>query len=299
MKEITILSYDQHPLFLAIYEVSSPVGVVQVMHGMEEHKGRYDELAKELNKANLIVITSDMRGHGKNCPKEELGYFGHNGKDNLINDQKAITDYIQKTYPNLPIYIYAHSMGTIVCRNLLQTYDDKYQKVILSGAPYHQKAAHFGVPLASLICKIKGEKTKGRFLKKMTTGGFNKKINSPKTKLDWLSYNQDNVQSYFDDPLCGFSFTNGGYRDLIKLLSNMDKKGKYQRKNPSLKISFFIGVDDPVTGGENNYKKSCKFFSSLGYNVSLQEFQNMRHELTNEKDKDQVFKKAIEFYLDK
>ena len=79
----------------------------------------------------------------------------------------------------------------------------------------------------------------------------------------------------------------------------MDKKGKYQRKNPSLKISFFIGVDDPVTGGENNYKKSCKFFSSLGYDVSLQEFQNMRHELTNEKDKDQVFKKAIEFYLDK
>ena len=59
MKELSILSYDQHPLFLAIYEVDSPVGVVQVMHGMEEHKGRYDELAKELNKANLIVITSD------------------------------------------------------------------------------------------------------------------------------------------------------------------------------------------------------------------------------------------------
>ena len=298
MKQIILKGRENASLYLNVYEITNPVAIVQVMHGMEEHQGRYKELAEKLNLAGMSVVTSDMRGHGENCPKEDLGFFGYkNGAQNLIDDQKQITEYIQKTYPGIPVYIFAHSMGTITCRNVLQTNDDKYQKVILSGLPFHQKAAYFGVPLANLICLIKGAKTHGHFLKKMTTGGFNKKVTSPKTKLDWLSYNPSNVQTYLLDPLCGFSFTNAGYRDLIKLTANMDKKRKYQVKNKNLKIAAFVGEDDPCTGFKKGTDKSVDFLRKLGYDVEIHRFAHMRHEILNEDNKEDVFSDIIDFYL--
>lgn len=302
MKNIILPSELNTSLHLTCFECDNPKAVIQVMHGMEEHQKRYYPFAEALNKAGYIVITGDMRGHGHALKKEELGFFADkNGSEILIQDQKNITKFIETNYPNLPIYIYAHSMGTITCRNLLQTYDDHYKKVILSGLPYYQSASKFGVILANIICKFKGTRTKGKFLKKMTTGGFNSKVRGEtKTPIDWLSHSEENVKNYLADEYCGFGFTNSGYRDLITLLSHMGDKKRYQVKNKDLRINAFVGDGDPCTGYESGVKASTDFLKNLGYkNVDITKFEHMRHEILNEDNSDLVIKKAIEFYDEK
>ena len=98
MKEIFIKSFDSLKLSLAIYEAKKPKAVIQVIHGMCEHKERYDEMAKYLQKKNYTVVLSDNRGHGKSIlSSDDFGYFGNsNGTKALVEDQKKVNDYIKK-----------------------------------------------------------------------------------------------------------------------------------------------------------------------------------------------------------
>ena len=80
-----------------------------------------------------------MRGHG--AAAEKLGWFKEkDGYIALVDDQKTIRNYISERYGDLPVYLMAHSMGTIVSRVLLQTDSGVYKKVALSGAPNYQAA---------------------------------------------------------------------------------------------------------------------------------------------------------------
>ncbi len=104
MKEEFLKVSDGYELALAIYEAKNPKGVFMVMHGMEEHKERYDWTAKELVKNGYSVVVSDMRGHGKNAPVQ--GFFADKkGEQRLVDDYIEITSFIKDTFKDLPIYL--------------------------------------------------------------------------------------------------------------------------------------------------------------------------------------------------
>lgn len=298
MKEIIINSnYDNLKLNLNVYEVQNPVAVVQVIHGMMEHQLRYQELATKLNSIGLTVITSDLRGHGHKTTDEDLGYMGDKKPwEALISDQLTITKHIKDNYPNLPIYLFGHSMGTIITRNLLQKNDNLYQKVILSGAPCNQPLAKIGIIVANIIGLFKGQRYKSKLLENMTLGPFNKSIKNPKTSSDWLSYNEINVFNYSEDKYCGFPFTVSAYKALYHLLCSMSKRKKYQVLNKNLPILMIVGKDDPCTGGVKGVKGSLKLLYNLGYNISAQSYDDMRHEILNEKNPEYVYNDIIHFF---
>ena len=53
----------------------------------------------------------------------------------LLSDQVQITAYIRERFQTEKVMIFAHSMGTIIARNLLCTQSHSYAKVVLSGFP--------------------------------------------------------------------------------------------------------------------------------------------------------------------
>ena len=119
MEKLFINSSDGYKLDVHVFKVESAKAVVQIIHGMEEHQERYENLIKLLNENGFSVVSSDMRGHGNNA--KDLGYFkDEKGYIELIKDQKNITNFIKENFNDLPIYIFAHSMGTIITRVLLQ-----------------------------------------------------------------------------------------------------------------------------------------------------------------------------------
>ena len=296
MENIILNASDSYPLSLNVYEVENPKGVIQVIHGMEEHQNRYKEFAETLNQFGYNVITSDMRGHGENA--KTLGYFkDKKGHLALLDDQKVIREFIINKYPNLPIIFFGHSMGTIISRNILQEYSSSYSKVILSGFPNHNPVAKIAISIAKMITLFKGPKYRSKLLHNLSIGSFNKTIKNPKTPVDWLSYNEDNNTKYMEDPLCGFGFKCSGFRDLFTLLSNMSNSKKhYKNLNASLPILMIYGKDDPCVGGVKGVQGSINYLNKVGFNnLTVIGYDNMRHEILNEKDPSSIYKDIQSF----
>lgn len=301
MKEIFINSVDEYKLCLHVFKHEKATAVVQIVHGMEEHQERYEKLAKILNEAGLSVVSSDMRGHGKDVDKNELGFFKKkNGYFYLVEDQKVITNYIKKEFPNLPVYIFAHSMGTIITRVLLQENSEKYQKVVLSGYPNYQKGAELGVFIADTVKLFHGAKYKSKIIEKLGVGAFNTKIKNPKTKVDWVCANEKALQQYIDDPLCGIGFTCSAFSDLFNLVKLMHQVKLYKNVNKNLKFLFLRGIDDPCTGGEDGAKDSREVLKQAGFGkIKYIDYPGMRHEIINEKENQKVFSDIVKFFCER
>ena len=279
MENIKIKAVDGYELSLNIYEVENPEGYIQVIHGMQEHQNRYIKVAEILNREGYTVITNDMRGHGKNA--DNLGYFSNkNGHILLLEDQKEITKYIKSKYMTDKVIILAHSMGTIITRNLIQTESNDYDKVILSGYPNYQPVMKLGLLLAKTIKLFKGAKGYSELISDLSVGSFNKKIENPRTNLDWLSFNDENVDKYIADDFCGFPFTISAFIDLFTLLCNMHKKADDCNNIPLLLLA---GKDDPCVGGEKGINNSILSLNKMGFNnIKNIEYDHMRHEIFNE-----------------
>ena len=89
-------------------------GIVLISHGLHEHILKYHRVADELTRRGYAVYGGDHMGHG-------LSY----GKKGLITDYKVlINDQVEQAkfvklrhQSDLPFFILAHSMGTVVTMN--------------------------------------------------------------------------------------------------------------------------------------------------------------------------------------
>ena len=116
--------------------VASPIGAVQIIHGMAEHARRYARFASALNESGYIVWAHDQRGHGANpTPPVGLGHFADDdGWRLLVDDAASVSDRIRSAYPGLPLFVFAHSMGSFVAQSLMGERGDFYRGVVLSGS---------------------------------------------------------------------------------------------------------------------------------------------------------------------
>ena len=293
MEKVTIKANDGYILHLKVYDVENSKGVVQVLHGMEEWQDRYTDFALALNQAGYSVVTSNMRGHGEDAPI--LGYFSEkNGYKLLISDQIQITDYILNRFQIEKIILFGHSMGTIIARNLMHTQCSRYDKVILSGYPCENIGAYPGMIITGLLALFKGVKYHSKFVENIAIGGYNKSIHFPKTKSDWLSYNEENIQFYLASPYCGHGFSVSAYKDLFYLVKDMHKH--FVEIDPALPILLMSGRDDPVTGFHKGVLSTVHALENIGFQqIQYHEYEHMRHEILQETNKEEVIKDIITF----
>lgn len=294
-KDIIIKSKDGYELSARLFNCDNPKAVINCLHGMEEHKGRYDEFASYLQENGYAVLTCDMRGHGKNAPI--LSHIADKkGHKLLVQDVISLDEFLQKEYPGKDLYLFGHSMGTIIAREVLMSVSKVFKKCVLSGYPNPQGVAGVGVGLSSFISIFKGKKGHSKLLDGMVIGGFVKAVKDRKTVLDWLSYNEENVQKYIADPLCGVPFTIGSYNTLFHLVSDINKPKLYKNVNEDLKIFLISGVDDPCTGGEKGRQTSLKKLNKAGFkNIEVETINGMRHEILNENDKAHTYESILNF----
>lgn len=294
MEKLFLKAAEGYSLSLAVFPVDKAKAVIQIVHGMQEHKERYYPFAEYLNKNGYAVVVSDMRGHGEDAPL--LGHIADKkGEKILIDDQNKIYEYIKENFKGLPVYLFGHSMGSIISRVVLQEYSKNYQKVILSGYVAPNPISGVAVFLGNIV-KAFGKKKKSKFLASLALGPYSKAVKNRKTDLDWLSTNEDNVAKYIEDPLCGFPFTSGSFSALFHLLNDMGKAKKYKNVNKELPILLAGGEDDPCTAGEKGRANSKKVLEKAGFNnIEVATFKGMRHEILNETDKASVYQTMLDF----
>ena len=131
----------------------------------------------------------------------------------------------------------------------------------------------------------------------LIVGAFAQSIENRKTDLDWLSYNEDNVRRYQEDPLCGVEFTTGSYMALFRLLNKMGKTGEYRNINTDLPLLLVSGIDDPCTGGEKGRTASQQVLREAGFqHISVITYEHMRHEILQENDHRRVYEDLLDFF---
>jgi len=88
----------------------APKAIVCLVHGLGEHSGRYSHVAEHLAGAGFVLLTFDLRGHGKSD-----GARGHIPSSEVILDQvDHLLTEARRRYPDLPRFLYGHSLGGII-----------------------------------------------------------------------------------------------------------------------------------------------------------------------------------------
>ena len=222
-------------------------------------------------------------------PHSNMGY-----EQAIIEDLHTVTKYIKHIYSGLPVFLFSHSMGTLVARGYLKRYDSKIDKVVLCGPPTYNAAAGLGLLLARLSKPFIKEKAPNKMLNAMAFSQFNAGNSIPN---GWLSENQANVAQYNQDPKCGFIFTTNGFVNLLRLQKAAFEKRNWHVSNPHLPILVIAGEEDPVIRSRKRFEQLIAFLSELGYtNISSKLYEHMRHEILNEEKKLDVYKDILLFY---
>ena len=265
--------------------------IIQLVHGMEEHIGRYEEFAKILAEAGFLVVGHDHLGHGNTVDNEEdFGYFSKtNGWNKLAEDVNILQNRMSSQYPELPYFIFGHSMGSLVVRTYLTKYRDYLTGVILSGTSGQKAGLLIGQFLAKFIMIVRGERYRSKLLEYLVTGSFNKKFKPNRTKADWTTRDESEVDKYQKDPKCGINFTANGYFNLLKGTYYLSKQ-KNIKKTLHVPILLISGDKDPVGGMGKGVIRVMRKLERAGLKqVDIRLFKDARHELLNETNRDEVY----------
>lgn len=296
MKEHLIIksSFDNLPLDVIVMRPDHPKGIVQISHGMCEHKERYLDFMQFLCRAGYVCLIHDHRGHGKSIHNvHDLGYFYKNGDQGIVEDVHQLTEWIKHQYPKLPLYLFGHSMGSLVVRVYMKKYDDAIDGLIVCGSPSRNPAAKAGISLARLLTRLKGDHHHSILIQKIGFDAFNKRFDK-QTPNSWICSDQDVVKAYNLNPLCRFIFTTNGFECLFSLMNDTYSSMSWQMKNKEIPIHYIAGQEDPCIVSEAKFKEAYTFMKELGYqNVTAYLFEHMRHEILNESQKEIVYEHIL------
>lgn len=259
-------------------------GVIQFVHGMCEMKERYEHVIKYFTEQGYICVISDLRGHGENVEFEkDLGYIGDDGANLLVEDIHAVTIFIKNNYPDLPLTLLGHSMGSLIARAYTKKYDDDIDMLVLLGSPSMRRFRSVGAHIISLWSVFRDDHEVDKLINNLVIGKFHKKYDSEGMSNSGLCSDKEVVEKYNRNPKCGFMFTLNGHKALCQLQTMVYSTRKWTVKNKRLRILFLSGEDDPYLIDKETFEKSVNIMKKVGYKkVSYKLYKGMRHEILNE-----------------
>lgn len=295
-KEFTLKSdFDGLELGVSMRIPEKPTGILQLVHGMAEHRERYHAFMDYCAEQGLITIIHDHRGHGASAKTpEDFGYFGENGEEAIIQDVHQVTEYVRGLYPDLPLTLFGHSMGSLVVRCYVQEYDCDIDGLIVCGSPSKQIGSKLGVVVARFLKVFQGGRHRSQFINNIAFGGGARKFKDIASPNSWIVSDPAVVAAYDADERDGFVFTLDGFEDLFILMNRAYGKRGWAVQNPNMPILFIAGADDPCIINEKHYNKVVNFLRQRGYhNVSSKLYPKMRHEVLNEVGKEKVWADVV------
>lgn len=234
-----------------------PKAVVQMAHGMCEHKERYLSFMRFLAAHGYAAFLNDHRGHGESVlDQADLGYFYDGGARALIDDMHLLTEHIRGEYPSLPIALFGHSMGSLAVRCYTKRYDKEISSLIVCGSPSANAFTGMMKKFDDLLIRTKGDRARSDVINTVFSGAFEARFRSEGIENAWLSSDRSVSEAYNADPLCHFTFTLNGYKALLDLLTDTYSDVGWKMENPRLPIRFLSGANDPCMVSRSAFARS-------------------------------------------
>lgn len=299
--EITFPSRDGiHIINAELYAPKdvTPRAIVQLAHGMKDYVARYKSLAAYLTERGYIFVGHHHLGHGKTVEREDdFGFFSESGGvDYLLKDMHTMNRYLRETYPDVPIIILGHSMGSFISRLYVERYPHGISGVIIHGTGGKNPLLPLGKALCSLLIKLKGARHRSSLITNMAFGSYNAKFPKKDGEHAWLTREVSRVSSRDTDKYTNFMFTVSAYRDLFCMISDSNSSEWFKAYPKELNTLIMSGDMDPV----GNYGKGVDYvYKQLLLNgctkVSAKLYPGARHELFNETNREEAFSDIVDF----
>ena len=250
------------------HDSQAPKAVITLVHGLGEHIERYEHVAKVLTDEGYAIVGYDHRGHGKSGGNR--GHFP--SYEQFMDDVTLALNKTKEQFPNLPVFIYGHSMGGGLVANYLIHKQPKVRAAILS-APY------FGLTNPQPAIKL----ALGRLTQNLVP-----KLSLPSGLIaDHISRDPEEVKKYKNDPLVHDKIS-------AKMGISLVDSGAYAIENANkIKVPTLVlhGKGDEITSP----KASAEFAKNAVSIVQIELFDKLYHEIHNEPEKQLVFDSIIKF----
>ncbi len=278
-------------------------GILQISHGMREYVARYHRFAKYMAEKGFFVIGNDHLGHGETAaPNNRFGYFAaKDGCGHAVRDLRRVTVHARKLYPDVPLILLGHSMGSFFARRYAMDYGEELEGLILLGTGGQPKGLlALGCMIVRLVGMVKSQYSNSWLLEQLCFALYNRRISPQRTPFDWLSRSEKTVDEFCKDPLCQFTLTVNGYHTLFESIRYI-QKWKHVCKTPKrLPVLLMSGGEDPV----GSYGRSVRAVENTYRRVGLRDvtcriYAGARHELLNEIDYEKAQQAILEWICER
>ncbi len=251
----------------------TPTGVVQIAHGLAEHGERYDRFARALNAAGFLVHAVDHRGHGRTAGVR-MGDFGAAGFGGLIADVAQFGALLRARHGKLPLFLFAHSMGSFAAQAALLDHSATWSGVVLSGSTALDLfAADLANPPPGAPAGLAA-----------LNAGF-----AHRTGYEWLSRDAAEVDAYVANPWCGWDVPPDVFPALMAPAPRLADPARLARIRGDLPILIASGDADPLAGGGERLEILGQRYRDAGIaDVTVKLYPAGRHEILNETNRDEV-----------
>ncbi len=248
--------YDVHPA------KGEPRAVVQLLHGVGEHAGRYAALIDALTADGYTVYADDRRGHGRTGMRHhggdatKLGRLGPGGLRAALAGCWQFTELIRAENPGLPLVILGHSWGSFLTQKLINDHPEAYDGVVLSGSALLWPGS-------------------------LNSGDLNKPWNVPGAMgTEWLASDLSVGRAFLEDPLTTDE-------PLLKLFGPVDSVrllGKPRKDlGVDIPVLLMVGRDDTVGGPRSVHRLADAYRTrSKLTDVTTLVYPDARHEIFND-----------------
>lgn len=149
-------SFDGNDIFYRYYLNDNAKGNLVVVHGFTENSEKFLEMIYYFHLGGYNVFSYDQRGHGYSYREVEDTSISHiNRFDEYVNDLECyISSVVKKSSPDLPLYLFAHSMGGAVGIVYMMKHPDEFKKAVLTAPMVFPQTG--GVPVFLTKAMVKG-----------------------------------------------------------------------------------------------------------------------------------------------
>lgn len=263
-----------------------PLGIVHLIHGFGEHSRRYIHMIDRFLQKGYIVTCNDHVGHGATAVKNDTwGDWGDGGFETMMHDEKIMKDIVTNLYPDIPYYMFGHSMGSVIARQFIAKWGDELNGVILCGTTGDfpcQKAMEI---LEEDIRQGKGnESDQNALLAAM--GWMMERIPDAKIGNEWICHDPYIQLDHANDPLDAFTkpCMNKSLLDFLRMVEDVKGEDWAAKVPTSLPIYNIAGSEDPVGHYGEGVSLVSHWLSKTNHHPVTKIYEGYRHEIHNYKD---------------
>ena len=237
----------------------SPIGVIQIVHGLTEYADRYDSFARWFARRGYVVVAHDIQGHGESLYKGIKMYTC--GWEHMVADVETIYEDVRNLYTDVPYCMIGFSLGSFLVRDLIAKSDVKIDKVCLIGTGHIPVGVlNVMIGLMSIETARHGETAVTPMVHNLTFCNYNNKFKPNDNMFDWLYVSHVFGREYEKDERRGSDLTCKFFLEFLKGMKSCAKRANIHKASGKVGDIYFIsGSDDPV-GGTKGVAKVKKLF---------------------------------------